>query len=66
MEVEVFVWEFPKIGVPCFGVLIIRILLFRVLYQGPQFSETPIYRGDGLVLFAYFGRNVLGGIVCAE
>ena len=25
-------WEFPKIGVPYFGVLIIRILLFRVLY----------------------------------
>ena len=26
------IWELPKIGVPCFGVLIIRILLFRVLY----------------------------------
>ena len=26
------IWEFPKIGVPCFGVLIIKILLFRVLY----------------------------------
>ena len=25
-------WEFPKIGAPYFGVLIIRILLFRVLY----------------------------------
>ena len=25
-------WEFPKIRVPYFGVLIIRILLFRVLY----------------------------------
>ena len=25
-------WEFPKIGVPYLGVLIIRILLFRVLY----------------------------------
>ena len=25
-------WEFPKLGVPYFGVLIIRILLFRVLY----------------------------------
>ena len=25
-------WEFPKLGVPHFGVLIIRILLFRVLY----------------------------------
>ena len=26
------IWEFPKIGVPYFGVLVIRILLFRVLY----------------------------------
>ena len=26
------IWEFPKIRVPYFGVLIIRILLFRVLY----------------------------------
>ena len=26
------IWEFPKIGVPYLGVLIIRILLFRVLY----------------------------------
>ena len=24
------------------GVLIIRILLFRVLYEGPLFSETPM------------------------
>ena len=24
------------------GVLLIRILLFRVLYKGPLFSETPI------------------------
>ena len=29
---EVLIWEFPKIGVPYFGVLIIRILLLRVLY----------------------------------
>ena len=35
-------WDFPKIGVPYFGVLRIRIiLLFRVLYLGPIFSETP-------------------------
>ena len=27
-----FIREFPKIGVPYFGVLIRRILLFRVLY----------------------------------
>ena len=26
------IWEFPKIRVPYFGVLIIRILSFRVLY----------------------------------
>ena len=25
-------WDFPRIRVPYFGVLIIRILLFRVLY----------------------------------
>ena len=30
------------LGVPYFGVLILRILLFRVLYWGPLFSETPI------------------------
>ena len=26
------IWDFRKLGVPYFGVLIIRILLFRVLY----------------------------------
>ena len=31
-----------KLGVPCMGVLIIRTLLFRVLYLDPLFSETPI------------------------
>ena len=34
--------SFRKVGVPNFGVLIIRILLFRVLYLGPLFSDTPI------------------------
>ena len=34
-------FQFPKIRVPYLGVLIIRILLFRVLYWGPLFSETP-------------------------
>ena len=29
-------------AVPYFGVLIIRILLFRVLYRDPLFLETPI------------------------
>ena len=33
---------FPKIRGTLLGVLIIRILLFAVLYQGPLFSETPI------------------------
>ena len=35
--------SFRKLGVPYFGVLTIRILLFRVLYWGPPFSETPIW-----------------------
>ena len=43
MGSEAVTWEFPKIGVPYFGVLIIRILLFRVLYLGPLFSETPTF-----------------------
>ena len=33
--------SFRKLGVPYLGVLIIRILLFRVLYESPLFSETP-------------------------
>ena len=32
MHAYMRIWEFPKIRVPYFGVLIIRILLFRVLY----------------------------------
>ena len=32
-----------KIRVPYFGVLVIRILLFRVQNWGPLFSETPIW-----------------------
>ena len=32
--------SFQKLGVPYFGALIIRILLFRVLYSGSLFSET--------------------------
>ena len=34
------VGTFGKLGYLNFGVLIIRILLFRVLYLGPLFSET--------------------------
>ena len=33
---------FPKIRVSYFGIIIKRILLFRVLYSGPLFSESPI------------------------
>ena len=33
--------SFRKVGVPYFEVLIIRILVFRVLHQGPLFPETP-------------------------
>ena len=33
--------SFRKLGVPYFGILIIRNRLFRVLYWGPLFSETP-------------------------
>ena len=36
-------WGFPKTRGTLFGVLIIRILLFRVLYLGPLFSETPLF-----------------------
>ena len=36
------IWGFRKLGVPYFGVLVIRILLFRVLYLGfPHFRELP-------------------------
>ena len=34
--------SFRKLGVPYSGVPIIRILLFRVLYKGPLFSEPPM------------------------
>ena len=35
--------SFRQLGVPYFGVFIIRILLFRVLDEGPLFSEIPKY-----------------------
>ena len=38
-----FYESFRKLGVP-FGILIIRILQFRVLYEGPLLSETRMYR----------------------
>ena len=34
--------SFRKLGLPYLGIFVIRTLLFRVLYQGPLFSETPI------------------------
>ena len=34
--------SFRKLGLPYLGVLIIRILLSRVLYWDPLFSETPV------------------------
>ena len=37
-----------KFGVPYFVVLIIRILLFRVLYEGFLLSETPIWCLQGV------------------
>ena len=46
-------WEFS----PNFGILIIRILLLRVLYWGPLFSETPMNPNS-----IYFGRNVPKGV----
>ena len=42
-KMHTHMWDFPKIRVPYLGVLIISILLFRVLYLGPLFSETPIF-----------------------
>ena len=40
-DVHGAIWEFPKIMGTLFWVLIMRILLFRVPYLGPLFSETP-------------------------
>ena len=40
--------SFRKLGVPYLGVLIIRTLLFRVLYLDPLFSETPRHGPAGL------------------
>ena len=53
-------------GVPSFEVLMIRILLFRVLYWGPLFSETPIWACEvtGLGLgFVLQGFGMQGSIV---
>ena len=35
-------WEFRKLGVPYFGILIIRILLFRgTVFGSPIFGNSP-------------------------
>ena len=39
LSIKAPIGEFPKIKGTLFGVLIIRILLFRVLYEGPLFLE---------------------------
>ena len=39
---DISIREFPKKGGPYCGVLMIRVLLFRVLKWGPLSSETPI------------------------
>ena len=44
--------SFRKLGIPYFGVLIVRILVFRVLYGGPLFSETS-KRDNPILSFAY-------------
>ena len=45
------IWEFPKkIGVPYLGVLLTRILLFRVIYyyiRVPYFRKLPYYTVEG-------------------
>ena len=52
-------WDFPKIRVPYLGVLIIRILLFRVLYWGPLFSETPKYKSLQNACIIPWGYSVI-------
>ena len=44
-----------------FGVLIIRILLFGVLYWGPLFSETPIWAVLYFKVLFYKGAVLFGG-----
>ena len=45
MVLYIKIWEFPKLGLPYLGVLIIRLLLFRVLYWGPPvrlLNKNPV------------------------
>ena len=48
-------WDFPNIRVPYFGVLIIRILLFRARQQGPQHPETPRHTVDDINPALHYG-----------
>ena len=50
--------SFRKLGVPYFGVLIIRIRLFRVLYQDPLFLETPNLVSGASVFLDCWGFEV--------
>ena len=43
---------------PYFGVLIIGILQFRVLYSGPLFFETPMSLNQGRYLKLYLGTLI--------
>ena len=56
------IWGFPKIGEYFFGVLTMRILLFKVLYEGPLFSETPIWGGTRIVGESQFKLPYYGGV----
>ena len=47
-----FTWEYPKIRGTLFTVLKTRILLFRVLYKSPLFTETPTLRFGIVGLFS--------------
>ena len=57
-------WEFPKIGVHYFGALILRILLFRVLYYELPNDASKIARISNPILKSqapvggHFGRVV--------
>ena len=63
-------WEFRKLGLPYLGVLIIRILLFRVLYWGPLFSERNLWDAQtidcrwllGVVLASWEAMSILPAI----
>ena len=61
------IWDFPKIRVPYFGVLIIRILLFRVLYfRKPPYTlalKVPMYRDYFKAKSTIWAHGSLGAVV---